>query len=85
MNEIKKCQQVQQQQVKPNKVDFEYLLDNRSSNSEGESISQVDSTDDCLVDISEEKPNTSQKNGDVEILPFIKVESGTFISYFNWF
>lgn len=82
MNEIKKCQQ---QQIKPNKLDFEYLLDSRSSNSEEENISQVDSTDDCLVDISEEKPNIIQKNGDVEILPFIKMESGTFITYCIWF
>lgn len=79
MNEIKKCQQLQQ--VKPNKLDIEYLLDSRSSNSEEENFSQIDSTDDCLVDISEEKPNINQKNSDVDILPFIKVESGIFISY----
>lgn len=78
MNEIKKCQQ----QVKPNKLDIEYLLDS-SRSSEEENFSQIDNTDDCLVDISEEKPNINQKNSDVEILPFIKVESGTFISI--WF
>lgn len=81
MNEIKKCQQLQQQ-VKPNKLDIEYLLDS-SRSSEEENFSQIDNTDDCLVDISEEKPNINQKNSDVEILPFIKVESGTFISI--WF
>lgn len=75
INEVKKSQQQTQSTAESSssKLDLNYLLENPkstdssltpNSSKSDENLSQVDSADDCLVDISDEKSGEKKKENE---------------------